>query len=74
MIALNPKEHVAVRSAAPLQRSAASLQGQEHQNEEFLTPLSSSRAGEEGIGMVFVLSDHDSRTNERACTVFPPNV
>jgi hypothetical protein len=74
MVASKPKEHHAVRSAAPLQRSAAPLQGQEHQNKEFVSPLSSSRAWEEGIGMVFVLSDQDSRTNERTRTFFPPNV
>ena len=45
LVASKPKEHHSVRSAAPLQRSAAPLQGQEHQNKEFVSPLSSSRVG-----------------------------
>jgi hypothetical protein len=41
-----PKEQHAVRSVVPLQRSAASLQGQERQSKDSLSPPSSSRAGE----------------------------
>jgi hypothetical protein len=45
-VASIPKEQHALRSVAPLQRSAASMQGQERQNKEFLSPPSSSRTGE----------------------------